>query len=664
MVNLLQQLPSVLVMAALVTIFVSLQRRNPSPRVRYWLIGWGFTFVHFFVSLFNLSPATRPLEMFLYIGSLQLAAISFLISVSGFIDRAFRARLLGLILACVVTGYSALMAWDINRRWPYMVCLALFVYGGPLWGLFRQRSRLVTQAVPVVVMLLGTWLMHRIHQGDTRAGFFGMLLVANGVTAMLFARRFPRATPGVITTCVGFIASAGMWGANIFYPLLVERVGVRSELWNVPNFVVAFGMIVVLLEEESSAAQAARDQLQHFADVTSRLLSGVEVKSYCDHIAQVITQATTFTRVVILLVDEDQHLCVAGHAGVAEDDVAHVRKAVRRLTAAVADELCRHGRPIGKIAVVLNADDIEDYGGVRTTRRYAPNPYWKSGDELSVPLRSRGSFLGLISLDDPRDPEHVTAEEMSKIEMLAADIAVAMDNAAMQRQLVVTERLAGLGQFVRGVAHEMNNPLTAVMGYAELLTDRTTDSELRHGLGVIFRESQRMKEIVGNLLRFAQQDRSERKPTSLLQLLQDILRQRSYEARTRAIDLVDKLGSTLPLVTVDENQLKQVFLNVLSNAFEAVENSTEKRVTVMARNEDRRVVLSFIDTGPGFSDPTRVFDPFFTTKSPGKGTGLGLSICYGVLKQHGGNITARNVYPTGACVTIELPAAKQAAANA
>jgi C4-dicarboxylate-specific signal transduction histidine kinase len=106
--------------------------------------------------------------------------------------------------------------------------------------------------------------------------------------------------------------------------------------------------------------------------------------------------------------------------------------------------------------------------------------------------------------------------------------------------------------------------------------------------------------------------------------------------------------------------MRQVFLNILNNALDAVETAAEKRVTIMARAEENRVVLSFIDTGPGFSDPTRIFDPFFTTKPPGKGVGLGLSICYGVLKQHGGDISARNVHPCGACITIELPAAKEA----
>jgi signal transduction histidine kinase len=258
-------------------------------------------------------------------------------------------------------------------------------------------------------------------------------------------------------------------------------------------------------------------------------------------------------------------------------------------------------------------------------------------------------------LDDPRDPRRVTFE-LSTIEMLAIDIAVAVNNAAMQRRLVISEKLASAGQLVRGVAHEINNPLTAVLGYAELLADRATDPELQHGLEVILREGQRMKRILGNLARFAQPDPPDDKSLDLPPLLREVLDQKAQEAHNRGVELVEDLASGLPPVIFDERQLKQVFVNVLNNALDAVQGAQEKRVTVSARAIAGQVVLSFIDTGPGFTDAGRVFDPFFTTKSPGKGIGLGLSICYGVLKQHGGNITARNVDPRGACITIELPA--------
>jgi signal transduction histidine kinase len=658
MADSLRQLPTVLALGALVVIFFALQRRHLSPRVWYWLAGWLLMFLHFFLSLFKFGFAPH-LGSFLGMGTLQLAAVAFLVSVSGFLERAILVRVLGVGFAVAVSVYSALMAWEIRSRWPYFVCGAMFFLVGAVWGSIRHRLRGRAWAVSIAVVLFGAWILSRVMGGHFETGYFSLLLVLYGITAVLFARCYPRISLGVVSTCAGFAAWAGVQGFRIFTPGMLERLGLRGGNWNVPQLIVAVGMILVLLEEESYAARMARSQLRGFAEVTSHLLSGVDVKSYCNHIAQVIAGATTFDRVLILLADQDQHLSLAGHAGLAETDQGRVHEGLSKFTAALAEDLCRRGRPIGKTAVIVESVDIEPYASVGSTRHYAPNPNWRTGDELKVPLRTpSGAFIGLISLDDPRDPEHVTREEMAKIEMLAADIAVAADNAALHQQLVLTEKLASVGQLIRGVAHEMNNPLTSVLGYAELMGDQVTDPELRRGLGVIFREGQRMRGILSNLLRFAQQDHFERRALDLLPLLQEILREKACETQSRGIELVDKLASSLPLVSADGGQMKQVFLNVLNNALDAVENSTDKRVTIMARAEENRVVLSIIDTGPGFTDPTRIFDPFFTTKAPGKGVGLGLSICYGVLKQHGGDISARNVHPCGACITIELPAVR------
>jgi signal transduction histidine kinase len=660
MVDSLRQLPTVLVLGALAIIYLSLQRRHLSPRVGYWFLGWTLMFLHSLLAMFPIAVASR-LGSFLEMGTLQLAAVAFLLSFSGFLERAQLVRWLGVGFAIVGIVYSALMAWAIGGRWPYVACGAMFFVVGAVWASIQHRLRGRTWAVPVAVVLFGTWILQRVLSGRFDAGYFSLLLVLYGITGVMVARRYPRRSLGVVTTCGGFGAWAAVEGWQIFRPEVLERFGPWAGIWDVPPFVVAVGMILVLLEEESQAAQMAKSQLRRFAEVTSHLLSGADLKSYCNHIAEVIAEATTFDRVVILLADEDQHLVLCGQAGLAEVDQACTNEGASKFTAVMAEDLCRRGRPVGKTAVIVDSGDPGCGAFGDNTRNYPPNPYWQTGDELKVPLRTpSGNFIGLISLHDPRDPEQVTREEMAKIEMLAADIAVAADNAALHRQLVLTEKLASVGQLVRGVAHEMNNPLTSVLGYAELMGDRATDPELRRGLGVIFREGQRMRGILGNLLRFAQQDHFERRALDLLPLLQEILREKAFETQSRGIELVDKLASSLPLVSADASQMRQVFLNILNNALDAVDNAGEKRVTILARAEERRVVLSFIDTGPGFADPTRIFDPFFTTKPPGKGVGLGLSICYGVLKQHGGDISARNVHPSGACITIELPAVKEA----
>ncbi len=670
MQNTLEQLPTVLLLGALVAIFFSLRRRDRSPRVVYWLIGWDLIFLHFFVSLLYLGTAPH-LRRFIEIGTLPLAGIAFLVSVSASIHRTRGLRRLAILAAIPASAYSALLAWQVQARWPYLASFFVLAAGGAGWTLLRPQERRWWRMPPLAVLIFAGWVASRILQGNFETGWLGMLLIMYGMTAVLFARRYSKATPGVITTCAGFGAWASVWGLGIFAPDFVQRIGSSNELWNVPKFFVAFGMILVLLEEQSQAAyvagereRAAHRQLQRFADITSRLLSGVEVKSFCGQIAQAITEATTFMRIAIVLVDEQGKLFVAGSSGVSEADLAEVREKAAQLPRSELETMLSRGQLIGKTALLLEEEQARPYR-VRTTREYPPNPQWQAGNELYVPLRSpQGELVGLISLDDPADPALVTAEEMSKIEMLAADLAVAIDNAALQRKLVLTEKLASLGQLVSGVAHEMNNPLTAVMGYAELLGDRSQDPEMRRGLAAILREAQRMKDIVANLLRFAQQEPGERKTLPLLPLLREALDLRAGEARSRGIEMVIQLAEDLPQVAVDESQFKQVIFNVLTNAFDAVERAPGKRVTVTARTENARVVLTFADTGPGFPDVTRVFDPFFTTKAPGKGTGLGLSICYGVLKRHGGEITARNLHPTGACIAMELPAAQGKAAKA
>ncbi len=671
MQDVLRQLSSTVVLAALVAIFLALQYRHSSRRLRLWLIGWGLIFLHFIAGLLPLGPGTLRWVVFVELATLQLAGIMFLNSVAAFGNLRGAARFLGHYYAVLLTMFSALMAWDVRSTWPYLACLAPFFYAGGIFGFLRHLPRgKAWLAVPISSATFGTWALYRVARGDAQFGFYAALLLSYSITAMLFWRRYPRFTPGVVATCGGFIAWSSLFAMVLFAPHFADRIGRQNQIWDVPEFIVAVGMILVLLEDESQALQTAREreqaatlQIRSFAEVTSRLLSGTDVNALCGHIAEVITQTTIFERVLISLVDSNRQFRVVGHAGLANDALAALREIAKRTSVGMLAELCRQGRAAGKIAVICTAQCRQV--AVTSKRDYADDRTWHDGDELIVPLRSpRGVMVGYISLDNPRDAARVTADEISKIEMLAADIAVAADHAALQRQLLTTEKLAGLGQLVGGFAHELNNPLTAVLGYSELLADRAEDDESKRGLAIIQREGVRMKRIIENLLRFAQKEATDRKKIELLPILQEVVRQKAYEAGNHGIQVVEDFAASLPRVTADENQIRQVLFNVLNNAIEAVDKAEVKRITVSARAEEDRIAIHFMDTGRGFSDVNRIFDPFFTTKSPGKGTGLGLSICYGVLRQHGGSISARNLETGGACITLELPAAKEDAATA
>jgi two-component system NtrC family sensor kinase len=226
-----------------------------------------------------------------------------------------------------------------------------------------------------------------------------------------------------------------------------------------------------------------------------------------------------------------------------------------------------------------------------------------------------------------------------------------------QEQLLHSEKMAAVGQLIAGVAHELNNPLTAILGYSQLLT--TSGQIGAQGIEYsekLYKQAQRTHRIVQNLLSFARQHKPERSPVQVNQILEDTLALRDYDLRMSNIRLHFELAPSLPTISADPHQLQQVFLNLVNNAVDAMlEKSSEGDLWVRTDTLDGFVVVEFTDSGPGVGDASKVFDPFYTTKPVGKGTGLGLSICYGIVTEHGGTIKVQNAPTKGACFTIELP---------
>jgi two-component system NtrC family sensor kinase len=226
-----------------------------------------------------------------------------------------------------------------------------------------------------------------------------------------------------------------------------------------------------------------------------------------------------------------------------------------------------------------------------------------------------------------------------------------------QEQLLHSEKLAAVGQLISGVAHELNNPLTAILGYSQLLT--SSGQMGQQGIEYadkLYKQAQRTHRIVQNLLSFARQHKPERAPVQINQALEETLALRDYDLRMHNIRVHLDLAENLPVTSADPHQLQQVFLNMVNNAVDAIlEHSTEGDLWVRTALDDDRLCVEFTDSGPGVKDASRVFDPFYTTKPVGKGTGLGLSICYGIITEHGGTIQVRNVPARGASFIIQLP---------
>jgi len=232
-----------------------------------------------------------------------------------------------------------------------------------------------------------------------------------------------------------------------------------------------------------------------------------------------------------------------------------------------------------------------------------------------------------------------------------------MELRSLTQQLVRSEKLAALGQLVAGVAHELNNPLTAVMGYGELLSDEVpANSSAQERITRLVGEGRRMKRIVDNLLRFARQSTPENNAADLNSVIADVLALREYYVHTRNLSIEVDIEPSLPKLMIDEGQLKQVLLNLLNNSIDAIEGSREsKQIRMRAFCENGHAVIEVEDSGDGFADLNRAMDPFYTTKPVGKGTGLGLSICYGIIKEHRGEIRLENLDPIGSRVSIDLP---------
>jgi signal transduction histidine kinase len=228
----------------------------------------------------------------------------------------------------------------------------------------------------------------------------------------------------------------------------------------------------------------------------------------------------------------------------------------------------------------------------------------------------------------------------------------------LQAQLVQTEKLVSLGQLAAGAAHEINNPLTAILGYSDLLADDASLSEKPRAIAAKIRDqARRTKTLVGNLLSFARQVPAERTLLDLNTVVTNAVQLRALDLRNSGTKIDLKLESVLPGVRGDGNQLMQVFFNIISNAVDAMESSGAGGTLTIKTIRDRaNVAILFSDTGPGIKDPHRVFDPFYTTKPIGKGTGLGLSICFGIVQEHNGKILCYNGQQGGAVFRVELPA--------
>jgi PAS domain S-box-containing protein len=297
--------------------------------------------------------------------------------------------------------------------------------------------------------------------------------------------------------------------------------------------------------------------------------------------------------------------------------------------------------------------------------------FWQEQDkakDIIVTLQSKGGWRGELiakrkdgSYFDVQLSANMVFDESGNPICMSGSFIDITERKKAEQQALVNAKLASVGELVAGVAHEINNPLTGVIGYAQLLADRQdVPQNVKDDLQKIYEESQRTVRIVQNLLRFARQYKPEKNLVDINELLERTLELETYKLRTNNIELSTRLAADIPLILADYNQIQQVILNITTNAQQAmVETKRKGKITVTTETTADHIKVSIADNGPGISQEniTKIFDPFFTTKPAGSGSGLGLSVCHGIIAEHEGNLYAESTLGKGITFIIELPIA-------
>ena len=236
--------------------------------------------------------------------------------------------------------------------------------------------------------------------------------------------------------------------------------------------------------------------------------------------------------------------------------------------------------------------------------------------------------------------------------------------AFVKAQLMQSEKFSAIGQLLAGVAHELNNPLTAVMGFSELLLIREcSPDKTRNYLEKINKSALLCKNIIQKLLAFSRKEKSKQKYIQVNHIIESTLELKQHDLKADNIQVVRQLADNMPSTMADFYELQQVFLNMINNAHQAMKmHAGTGTLTIKSTFDEKTMRISFLDTGPGIPKENlqKIFEPLFTTKKRGEGTGLGLSICYEIIKKHKGDIFVASDQGKGACFVIELPIRKSA----
>jgi len=398
--------------------------------------------------------------------------------------------------------------------------------------------------------------------------------------------------------------------------------------------------------------QALREEFAAYASLDTTILSGDSPRPLARRVCATIGRSSPFSQAAVLLRDTEQRLQIAASAGM--DDL--LLAALATWAAAWNQRLARDRRSRQRPLAPRFGVTLSPTGAFDPTRLSSAA---NSREVTVLPLRSAsGALLGALAVSLPayvREKTPPSEHRLLPLESLALKLARSLALADHTSRTLRAEKLTGLGHLALGVAHELNNPLTAVLGFAELIAETAAEPRVREDVLSIRTQAVRMKQTVDSLLQFWRPDTPSTRTVDLAELLRSLIEQTAASVASQ----IELNACDEATVRGDHARLRELFQHLLTNAAQATEGSPGPAAIRITLAHDHDLLrISIADNGPGFPAPSRIFDPFYTTRQPGEGQGLGLTASYAIVHQHGGEISAFNLHPHGAAVVVELPLAR------
>ncbi len=585
-----------------------------------------------------------------------------------FSEMSSHLRRLGMLNDFALTISSAQNLDQIARRvfdllartfGTEMVALSLLSIDGRMIREFRGRERRMVsrfsavQNHPIASLLKKA----RLVRTDDLASGGVPILHENARSSMMVPLKYRGQIIGILTIESPRPEAFSQYDENLIIVIASHLAGL-----------VEYGRL-----REEAEGRARSLGLIH--EVVQQVIGLNDMQEMAQITADLLVQYFGYELAAVLLEDKHQKLTIHGFGGKQGDVVQKI---------ASGYELASHTGITGHVFSTGESVLVND---TRQDSRYQAIQGWDAASEICVPLRNGERVIGIVNIESSQ-PNAFTNNDLLAIESLAGILSAVVSSSdqyqrlqetvrqlrqtqielkarmnaqrAAENRLIQAAKLAAVGEMAAGIAHELNNPLTTVTGFTELiLEDLPADSSNRTELEMVQREARRATDVVRRLLDFSRQGERTRTRADLNEIVEDVVALTHHLIQTSGVQLILEPDGEIPWVSVDRNQMKQVLLNLIHNALQAMPTggslflSTETRV-----REDRPwVVISVRDTGTGISaeDRERVFEPFFTTKGERGGTGLGLSVTYGIVTDHGGVIDVESEPGNGSTFTVWLP---------